>query len=261
MVLDFNPPPIFSACNKKVFREDELHITRVCKRSVLILMLDGVLRFREAGRDIELTAGEYYIQEEGLFQDGVRLGESPVYYYVEFNGKYSDGDNGLAIRGKYDKDKIIPIMKRLGEQYAVYHADLFLLNSYMLRIFSELVGNVSSVKEQNHVASLIKRYIDSMYTNQLTISDIAKKFGYTEDYIIRIFKAKYGITPHKYQIKLRMEQARWLLENTEMTSEQVGISVGYSEFSAFYRKFKDFYALSPGAVREGAFAKEGEPDV
>ena len=249
MVLDFSPLPSFIVCSKKIFKPNELHVTRISKRSVLILMTDGILRFREDGRDVELRAGEYYIQPAGLFQEGVRLGENPVYYYIEFNGSYSESELGLPLYGKYDAKKIIPIMSRLDEIFAVYHADSFALNSYMLRIFSGLLGDMPLENERRRVAGLIKKYIDSMFANSVSVEDIAKRFGYNEDHIIRIFKSRYDITPHQYQIKLRMEHARWLLENTEMSSEQVAAAVGYADFSAFYRKFKETYGISPGQVR------------
>ena len=249
MVLDFSPLPSFIVCNKKIFKHNELHVTRICKRSVLILMTDGILRFREDGRDVELRAGEYYIQPAGLFQEGVRLGELPVYYYIEFDGSFSESDTGLPLYGRYDAEKILPVMRRLDELFAVYHADSFALNSYMFRIFSGLLSDVPFENDRARVAGLIKKYIDSMFENRISVSDIAKRFGYNEDHIIRIFKSRYEITPHQYQIKLRMEHARWLLENTEMSSEQAACAVGYEDFSAFYRKFKEIYGISPGQIR------------
>lgn len=66
MYLFTTPLPRFHTCNKKVFRPNEYHVTRLARHSVLILMLDGVLRFSEDGNDLELCFGEYYIQREGL---------------------------------------------------------------------------------------------------------------------------------------------------------------------------------------------------
>ena len=81
------------------------------------------------------------------------------------------------------------------------------------------------------------------------ISDIAKKFGYAEDYIIKIFKETYGMTPHKYLSNIRLEHARWLLENTDKTIDEISTSVGYNDFSTFFRAFKNVYRISPSEIR------------
>lgn len=249
MVLQFTPPPQFRICSLKRFRKDELHVTRHHVNSVLILMTDGVLRFREDGKDVELTAGEYYIQRDRLFQEGVRLGESPVYYYVEFAGSYSEHtDEGLALRGRFQPRRMLPILEHFEELYKTRKANLFLLNSYMNRVFSELWAENPRHDETAHVASLIRNELESRYAESLSIGDLARKFGYAEDYVIRILKKQYGITPHRYQIRLRIEHARWLLENTELSVQEVADAVGYRDFSAFYRAFRAHCGMAPGKL-------------
>ena len=57
------------------FLPNERHITRVESGDILLLMLDGVLRFTEDGVPVELSGGEYYIQQRGLFQDGPEVSD------------------------------------------------------------------------------------------------------------------------------------------------------------------------------------------
>ncbi len=74
--------------------------------------------------------------------------------------------------------------------------------------------------------------------------------GYTEDYLIRPFKSHYGVTPHRYLIGRRMDHARWLLENTTLSTEQIASAVGYPDFSVFYRAFCNVHGASPGTFRK-----------
>ena len=87
----------------RVFQEGEVHVTRVYSYSVLILMLEGELRFLEDGREVTLQAGEYYIQRAGLLQEGLPLGRKlPTYFYVEFSGgDYQETGEGLALSGSF----------------------------------------------------------------------------------------------------------------------------------------------------------------
>ena len=249
MILDFSPSPNFSSCSTKVFLQNEIHITRRYKRSVLILMLGGVLRFMEDGKEITLEKGEYYIQRQGLFQEGVPLDDPPIYFYIEFYGHYSDGENGLALRGSFSPEKLSGITEALESLFKDHKANFFLLNSYTCRIFSELLESTPPLNEKTNTARLIKNYISSQYYTQTKISDIAKKFGYADDYIIRIFKETYGLTPHKYLTNMRLEHAKWLLENTDKTADEIGTSIGYNDFSTFFRAFKSAYGVSPSEIR------------
>ena len=245
MILDFSPSPSFLACSLKIFEPNEIHVTRYYTRSVLILMFDGELRFMEDGKEVCLSRGEYYIQRQGLFQDGVPLDSPPTYFYIEFYGSYSDDKNGLELRGRFPIDKFKGITEEMWALYKSHGANLFLINSYMLRVFSKLLDVSANFNEKTNTANLIKNFISSKYYSQIKISDIAKQFGYAEDYVIRIFRDTYGMTPHKYLISIRMEHARWLLENTDKTAYEISVSVGYNDFSTFYRNFKKIMGCSP----------------
>ena len=110
MNLLHSPAPEYYICAKKVFEAGEEHVTRIYKRSVLILMLSGTLRFIEGGKEISLEAGEYYIQQQLILQEGLPLTDPPVYYYIEFNGHFSES-GALALRGKFDPNIITPLFE------------------------------------------------------------------------------------------------------------------------------------------------------
>jgi hypothetical protein len=141
MFLDFYPSPNFCACSTKIFLPNEIHVTRNYKKSVLILMLDGMLKFMEDGKEITLTRGEYYIQRQGLLQEGVPLKNPPIYFYIEFYGNYSDEKNGLALRGSFSPEKLSGITEALESLFKDHKANFFLLNSYSIfvKMFKILV--------------------------------------------------------------------------------------------------------------------------
>lgn len=245
MTLDFSPPPEFFACSTKVFEPGEIHVTRVCtQKSVLILMRDGVLRFREDGKIIELCAGEYYIQRDNLLQEGVPLEKPPTYFYIEFCGSYSEEER-LPLRGRFQAKTLEPLLGIFEQLFQSHNGSPFLLNAYMNRVFSELWTEASHHDEQAHITRLIRNDLRSRYAETVTTEELAHRFGYAGDYLTRIFKKQYGITPHQYQIQVRMEHAQWLLDNTGLSVEQVADSVGYRDFSAFYRSFRKSTGISP----------------
>ena len=233
----------------RAFSAGEEHVTRHFSKSVLILMLDGELRFREDGKEISLRKNEYYIQRDGLFQEGVPLPCPPTYFYIEFYGEYSQDEYGLPLRGHFDPAAVAALTEKCERLYKQRNGDMFKLNSYMCRIFSELLDSKSNTNEHTRLALEMRNHIESSYHERLTLDSLSAIFGYDKDYLARIFKENYGISPHKYITEVRMEQAHWMLEHTDVSAEQIALSVGYSDFSAFYRNFISTYRMSPGSIR------------
>ena len=238
------------AANLKQFAEGEVHVTRMYKYSVLILMQSGTLRFRENGAEIELREGEYYIQRAGLLQEGLPTAHAPTYFYIEFSGaSYSDFAYGIPLRGKFRSQKLQPLTDAFTQAYSRHNSNPFLLNSYMYRIFSELTEATSAYSNTADFLTVIRRYITAEHSSQLTVQGLAKKFGYHEDYLARMFRAQYGTSIYQYLISVRIEHAAWLIRNTNMKLSDVAASVGYHDQSAFYRAFERLNGVSPKTYR------------
>ena len=216
------------------------------------LMTKGTLTFREDGQHISVGEGEYYLQREGIMQEGLTPGVSPEYYYIEFNGTYLESNEHgvcLPLRGAYRESVILPILESFEALFAGHTANQFLLNSYMNRVFGELSSGLLMKSESDGVLDLIKNDIEARFNENTTIEEIAKRYGYTSDHVIRLFRQKFGVTPHRYRLRLRMEHAKWLIGNTDMSLEAVADAVGYKEFPSFWRCYRAVYGVSPGKNR------------
>ncbi len=253
MNLLFSPAPEFSIAAERRFAPGEEHVTRLYERSVLILMLAGELSFLEDGKRITLRPDEYYIQRHGLLQEGVPLSDPPYYIYIEFKGSYAD-EPGLPIRGCFERDRILPSALRLCHSCRS-GTNLFYLAAYMNRVFGELIPRKAA---ENRTAQLIKNYIESDYGSNITLHSLSEKFNYAEDYIARIFKREFDTTPHQHLTVIRLEQAMWLLENTDHPCEKICTMVGYNDFSAFWRAFKARFSFSPRDARRRSEAQSKE---
>lgn len=241
MKLLHSPAPEYYICSKKIFEPNEEHVTRMYNKSVLILMLSGELSFLEGGQRVSLSAGEYYIQMQDIYQKGLPLTDPPTYYYIEFKGQFSPHGT-LPLRGRFDLNVIEPMFLELQSS-----DNAFFQNAQTNKILGALCREASIGISTAHK---VKRFINSNYSSSLTLSDIASEFGYTEDHITRLFKQKYGTTPHKYLTETRLEHALWLLLNTDLPAERICEAVGYTDFSSFWRAFKKKYSLSPGEIRK-----------
>ena len=82
------PLPEFVYSGFKRFERREHHVTRVFDESVVIFMMEGVLRFEEDGAPVELCEGEYYVQRAGLFQSGKAASDCPSYLYLHIRASF-----------------------------------------------------------------------------------------------------------------------------------------------------------------------------
>ena len=74
---------------------------------------------------------------------------------------------------------------------------------------------------------------------------MAKQISVSERTFIRYFKKAIGELPSQYLQKLRVEEAKKLLLNTQDSFEYITYSVGYSDSATFRSLFKKHTGLNP----------------
>ncbi|MGP4041136.1 bifunctional transcriptional activator/DNA repair enzyme AdaA [Gracilibacillus sp. D59] len=94
-----------------------------------------------------------------------------------------------------------------------------------------------------------KTFLEQHYQEKITLNILAFKIGVSPYYLSRIFKEKYGVTPHKYLEIIRIHKAKNLLLNTMHNSTEICFQVGFNNFSSFYKQFKKICGCSPSQFR------------
>ena len=91
-----------------------------------------------------------------------------------------------------------------------------------------------------------KNIIEHQIYYETSLQFLAKREHTTEKYLIRVFKAKYGITPYAYLIQKRMEAAEELLRTTELSVKDIAAKLTFSDSNYFSRALKSIpaYPLS-----------------
>ena len=103
---------------------------------------------------------------------------------------------------------------------------------------------------QTEIAELMIKYLKENFAQDISIQGLADKFGFTPEYLGKIFKKVTGETPQKYLTKLRMNEAtRLLLSSPETEIQIIGELVGYKNAFYFSRAFKNYTGLQPSEFR------------
>ena len=109
---------------------------------------------------------------------------------------------------------------------------------------SELV----SVKIER-MLSKMDRYIESHLAEPFTIQDICETLQISRSKLYVISKQYYGMGISEYIKKKRLEKAKKLLMETELSIGEIAILIGISDYNYFYKVFKKETNISPGQFK------------
>ncbi len=95
------------------------------------------------------------------------------------------------------------------------------------------------------LVSKILFYISENYKNEISVSQIAQHFGYSQSHISRYFKSCCGITLVRYISLMRLRQAVILMREGQHSITDCILESGFSSNTTFYRTFKGEFGCSP----------------
>lgn len=119
--------------------------------------------------------------------------------------------------------------------------------SLMYKILARL-GNEG--KEQSILAPAVRFMEENLHNERLKNSDIAAAMKVSEVWFRRLFKEKYGVSPHTYLITLRIDKAKRLLSDSSLTVTEIAEDCGFSGVYRFCKAFKDKTGLTPTEYRK-----------
>lgn len=92
-------------------------------------------------------------------------------------------------------------------------------------------------------------WVADHYMIPTPVAGMAAHTGLTERSLLRRFRKATGQTPVEYVQTLRIEEAKQMLETSDIAIEDIAAEVGYSETSSFRNAFKRHVGLSASAYR------------
>lgn len=93
-----------------------------------------------------------------------------------------------------------------------------------------------------------KEYIRATFDQDISLKEVAETSHLSQNYLIRAFTNEFGLPPHSYQLQLKINKAKRLLQRGYLTSE-VAIECGFYDQSHLHRHFFRSYGISPGKFR------------
>ncbi|MCI9540625.1 MAG: helix-turn-helix transcriptional regulator [Lachnospiraceae bacterium] len=123
-------------------------------------------------------------------------------------------------------------------------------------LYDEIQESVQEVIRENkeeYIVHMVKEYIMEHYAeSDLTVDKLCREIGRSVSYISRLFKEKTGQNILYYINLVRTEEAKKLLweTNEEISVDEIGRKVGFTNSNSFIRIFKKYEQVTPGRYRE-----------
>lgn len=117
-----------------------------------------------------------------------------------------------------------------------------------IQVFKQLqsIPTVKAETQRDLCRRILKgrEFIDSNFTESITIARIAKTAGMSEYHFFRLFKQMNGSTPYQYILSTRLKHASLLLRADYSVSD-IAFTTGFSDIYSFSKAFKKHFGVSP----------------
>ncbi|QTH43704.1 response regulator [Cohnella sp. LGH] len=107
-------------------------------------------------------------------------------------------------------------------------------------------------RQQEHNAiHAVKAFVDTHYRQTLSLQEIASRFFLSREYLSRRFKQVYNENLSEYIERVRIENAKVLLQNDQYSIAAVAEMVGYQDGRYFSKIFGKLTGMTPREYRKG----------
>jgi len=94
-----------------------------------------------------------------------------------------------------------------------------------------------------------KDRMDAASHEEWPVERLARVSRVSEAHFARSIKDAFGLPPHRYLLTRRIERAKSLLRDTDLSVTDIAFQTGWNSLGTFGRTFRDVTGESPGDLR------------
>lgn len=269
---EFDPRFLFTWKGTRDNREETYHSHDFLQ---VAFVMSGVGRCRIDGAVYELAEGDLMIINPGIMHQALIIegNETPnTDFFVSVSDFQLEGleENTLPLPENSPvlhttgelRQRMFRICSSMdAENEARRQGQYYMMKSYATQILllvireqyeavERMKGRTFESGNKKYVVEQIISYFEDHYHEKISLEQIAVNMYLSPFYISKIFKSETGDTPIRYLINIRLQRAKELLEQDEVSSiQEVAARVGYDDAYHFSKLFKKRYGISPSKVK------------
>ena len=186
-----------------------------------------------------------------LFEEIQNSGSLPYNYVQQIVNKLISSLIELIIDSGMTIEKVYGRKCDLYEEF-IGKETLQDIKTWFTQICSDLIraiNNINLVKQHKYVQK-VKEYVENNLSSDISLNDVADYVGLNSAYLSKLFKDNFGKNFIDYLNKTRIDKAKLLLENTQLSIKEVGFRVGFNTVQNFMRVFRKYEGVTPGQFRD-----------
>lgn len=132
--------------------------------------------------------------------------------------------------------------------------ELLMISETYRDISRNVVEELSSIMKREEPKSELIRSIDDFFQSnlhrQINMQELCRALNYSSTYIIRVVKQYHGMTPIEYFNKLKIDEAKKMLESSEtIMIKDISDALGFSNQHYFSKVFKQYTGCNPSEYK------------
>lgn len=220
-------------------------------------LLDWLRRETRKGMDFgALSSGTYVLAKAGLiagkrvtthWEYRTALTEVLPNLIVEDGLFCIDGRVFTTAGGAASMDMMLErIRAEHGADLAAWVADQMVYTGPRLPEHSQRAALQTRGEVRNGKLALALQVMEKNIEDPLSPDDISQVVGLSTRQLERLFARHINVSPKRYYLRLRLEKARDLLRQTDLSVTDVCVACGFKSLSHFSKCYRSAYGVSPG---------------
>lgn len=223
-----------------------------------------VKQYQQGARLAATGTGVGHLAHAGLLDD--RLATTHWYYLHRFRQRYPkvnfEGhhfvthEDGLYCAGSINAqtDLVLFLIEQTFGEDALALVERQFMHE-LKRTFSTPYFEPGGAVHHDEGVSLVQSWVRQHLTDDITLAALAALVDQSSRNFSRRFHAATGESPMAYVLRLRLDSARELLRDTNLTVAEVGEACGFRTAAYFGRVFRERLSMTPGDYRKMVRAK------
>lgn len=252
----------------------------------LLVVLSGELDVTENGTAYQISAGKYLILRPDAHHYGTKeCSEDTTYYWLHFQSSSSWSTDSSSLKlPSHDSSELqlmvpnyftlqipqfgtLPSIDRTEEllrtltglvQHGHHTPSLWKQQLVFQELMEHLAGALEppTSSPSSTCASKAAAYIRKYYREEFKAQTMGEHINFHPVYIARCMQKEFNCSPVEYLLQYRIEQAKLLLLQTDLSISRVAEEVGFNQAAYFTSCFTKQEGISPRNFRKRLFMSD-----
>lgn len=242
--VDFFETKIFSHNKNLGSLSKRLHFDKPC----LGYILKGRCEILHKGKTYFAETGDLMYIAKGTNYCSYWTGSPEILFYsfpFSFTNSYALEEFKFQVVKNFPKEFFDRV-------FEIDEKDYFLKTEAFYRLLGEVYPKLSKNK-QGHTYDSIQpaiSYIEKHCTDRIYVESLAALCNLSPSRFFDVFKKAAGNTPIGYKNAMRIQKGMDLLNETDMTIEEISDALNFSSPAHFRTQFRKIFGITPKRIRD-----------